>query len=424
MSTAAVPWPRGAGLRYGMLGLPLAFCALPLYVLLPNMYARQGGVSLAALGSLLLGVRMLDAVIDPWLGRWVDRLFAISPRAVLRLGAGAALVLALGFSLLFVPVPRASVGLLWWAGVWLVVTFAAYSTLTVAHQAWGALLGGDAVYRSRVVAWREGLGLAGVLLASVTPVLFGVPAMLALWLAGLSLGSWLWWRAPRPGVSATAAVTQARWQVWHSAGFRRLLAVYMLNGIASAIPATLVLFFVQDRLQASEALASAALALYFLAAALSMPGWLRLVARLGLERSWLAGMLASLLSFMGVSLLGAGDGSWFLLLCALSGLSLGSDLALPGALLAALIHRTAGQGRASGSYFGWWNCATKLNLALAAGLCLPLLGWLGYTPGARDPHALALLTATYCGLPCALKAIAALALRFFVLPHADQPPKP
>ena len=118
MSTAAVPWPRGAGLRYGMLGLPLAFCALPLYVLLPNMYARQGGVSLAALGSLLLGVRMLDAVIDPWLGRWVDRLFAISPRAVLRLGAGAALVLALGFSLLFVPVPRASVGLLWWAGVW------------------------------------------------------------------------------------------------------------------------------------------------------------------------------------------------------------------------------------------------------------------------------------------------------------------
>jgi GPH family glycoside/pentoside/hexuronide:cation symporter len=35
--------------------------------------------------------------------------------------------------------------------------------------------------------------------------------------------------------------------------FRRLLAVFMLNGIASAIPATLVLFFIQDRLQAPPA---------------------------------------------------------------------------------------------------------------------------------------------------------------------------
>jgi hypothetical protein len=32
--------------------------------------------------------------------------------------------------------------------------------------------------------------------------------------------------------------------------FRRLLAVYLVNGIASAVPATLVLFFIRDRLQA------------------------------------------------------------------------------------------------------------------------------------------------------------------------------
>jgi Na+/melibiose symporter-like transporter len=32
--------------------------------------------------------------------------------------------------------------------------------------------------------------------------------------------------------------------------FRSLLLVFMVNGIASAVPATLILFFVQDRLQA------------------------------------------------------------------------------------------------------------------------------------------------------------------------------
>ena len=29
------------GLRYGLMGLPLAFVALPLYVVLPNYYAKN-----------------------------------------------------------------------------------------------------------------------------------------------------------------------------------------------------------------------------------------------------------------------------------------------------------------------------------------------------------------------------------------------
>lgn len=95
------------GLRYGLLGLPLAFCALPLYVLMPNLYAQQWGVPLASLGALLLGVRMLDALVDPLLGRWCDFLFARSMAAVLRFGAVAALLMATGFALLMLPVPRA-----------------------------------------------------------------------------------------------------------------------------------------------------------------------------------------------------------------------------------------------------------------------------------------------------------------------------
>ncbi len=33
----APDWRMVDGLRYGLLGLPLAFCALPLYVLMPNL---------------------------------------------------------------------------------------------------------------------------------------------------------------------------------------------------------------------------------------------------------------------------------------------------------------------------------------------------------------------------------------------------
>ena len=216
----------------------------------------------------------------------------------------------------------------------------------------------------------------------------------------------------------------ALWHPWRNADFRRLLGVYLLNGIASAIPATLVLFFVQDRLQASEAMQSAALGVYFLFGALSMPLWLRLVRRLGLARSWRMGMILSIAVFLGASQLGAGAALWFLLVCALSGAALGSDLALPGALLAGLIAKAGDRGRAEGAYFGWWNFATKLNLALAAGLALPLLGWLGYAPGARDAHAAALLTAAYCLLPCVLKALAAGALHFLIIQPTALPHKP
>ena len=428
--TTPPQWSVRDGLRYGLLGLPLAFCALPLYVLMPNLYARQWGVPLAAIGALLLGARLLDAVIDPLLGRLCDRLYATSLRAVLALGAFASGVLALGFSSLFVPLVHEPTALLWWAGFWLVVTYAAYSALSVAHQSWGAMLGGDALYRSCVVAWREGLGLVGVLLAAVTPALLGVPVMLALLLVGLVLGWWAWSRAPRPlrappsAVASVAVATGALWHPWRNADFRRLLVVYLLNGIASAVPATLVLFFVQDRLQASEAMQSAALGLYFACGALSMPLWLRLVSHWGLAPSWRFGMLLSIAVFLGASQLGVGDVLWFLLVCALSGVALGSDLVLPGALLAGVIVRAGDRGRSEGSYFGWWNFATKLNLALAAGLSLPLLGWLGYVPGARDAHAAALLTTAYCLLPCALKALAAMALHFYIIQPTAQPQSP
>ena len=430
---AALAWSVSDGLRYGLLGLPLAFCALPLYVLMPNLYARQWGVSLATLGALLLAARLLDAVIDPLLGRLCDRLYATSLRAVLALGALASCVLAVGFSFLFLPLVQEPTALLWWAGLWLVVTYAAYSALSVAHQSWGAMLGGDALYRSRVVAWREGLGLVGVLLAAVTPSLWGVPAMLALLLLGLAFGWWAWSRAPRPlrlspsavaSVQATTVTTGALWQPWRNTNFRRLLGVYLLNGIASAIPATLLLFFVQDRLQASETMQSAALAVYFVCGALSMPAWLRLVSHWGLARSWRFGMLLSIAVFVGASQLGAGDALWFLLVCALSGAALGSDLALPGAILAGVIAQAGDRGRAEGAYFGWWNFATKLNLALAAGLTLPLLGWLGYVPGARDAAGAALLSTAYCLLPCALKALAAIALHFFIIQPTAQPHTP
>jgi Na+/melibiose symporter-like transporter len=95
------------------------------------------------------------------------------------------------------------------------------------------------------------------------------------------------------------------------------------------------------------------------------------------------------------------------MICALSGVALGADLALPPALLARVIEDNRHTGQHEGAYFGLWNLANKLNLALAAGIALPALALLGYTPGSRSPTALASLSFAYAVLPCALKLGAA-----------------
>ena len=423
---AGTPFGTRNGLAYGLLGLPLAFVALPLYVILPNHYAREFGVPLATLGAVLLGARLFDALIDPLLGRLSDRLFARSARAVLGLGALAAVLLALGFALLFFPLVSAPAALVVWASLTLLLTYTGYSALSVAHQSWGAMLGGDERQRSRIVAWREGLGLVGVVLASITPVLLGLPATTALFFVALTLGWLAWTRADRPqaqhqGADHSTFTSVSIWMPFQHAGFRRLLAVFLLNGTASAVPATLVLFFIQDRLQAPQSLEPLFLASYFVSAAVSIPLWLALVKRFGLAPTWLVGMLLAIATFGWATQIGAGDVAAFVVVCALSGLALGTDLALPGALLAGVIQANGYSGRAEGAYFGWWNFAIKLNLALAAGLALPALALFGYAPGARDAQALNALLIAYCVLPCVLKLAAAACLYFLVIKHTPNP---
>lgn len=305
------------------------------------------------------------------------------------------------------------------------MTCLAHSQLVIAHQAWGVRLGGDALQRSCVVAWREGPGLIGVVTASALSVAWGAGPMLVVFALSLLAGWLALWHAPRPAAPAQqdlpAAFAWATvWQPLRQPAFRRLLAVFLCNGIASAVPAALMLFFAQDRLQATQAQIALFLVLYFVSGALSMPGWLRAVRRWALERAWLGGMLLAVACFGWTTLLGSGQIAAFAWICALSGIALGADLALPGALLARLVERQGAQGRSEGAYLGWWNLATKLNLALAAGAALPLLQWLGYSPGIQDAHALQRLAWAYALLPCALKLLAA-GLLYRLLIHPSPP---
>jgi Na+/melibiose symporter-like transporter len=419
-SSAARSGTWHAGLFYGALGLPLAFVALPLYVVLPNHYAREFGVPLAALGGVLLGARLFDAIADPIIGRAADGWLGRGAMRAWAALAIASVVLALGFTALFFPQVSGQGALLAWCAATLCVTYLGYSVATVVHQSWGARLGGDAPQRARIVAWREGLALLGVLVASVLPSVTGLTVTTVVFALLLLAGVAALAAAPRPDASVPDSNAVSMTLPFANPAFRKLMVVYLVNGIASAVPATLVLFFVRDRLL-SPSYEPLFLASYFAAGAFSIPLWLQLVKRIGLERAWLLGMALAISVFGWGLRLGADDVVGFTIVCMLSGIALGADLTLPSAILAGVIQR-AGHGRqAEGAYFGWWNFATKLNLALAAGLALPALAWFGYSPGSQDPRALQALSVAYCLLPCALKLCAAALLYTLLIQPSKEP---
>ena len=414
VDTHANAWRSGLG--YGFLGLPLAFVALPLYVALPQYYASQWGVPLSVLGAILLLTRMLDAITDPIIGLGLDQVFRRSVTMAWCIALIAAWVLMLGmWALWWPPVAVVQEGWLlpWLVGA-LLLTYWAYSVISIVHQAWAARWGGSEVQRARWVAWREGAALVGVITASVLPAFTGqafshlaMAGTLALGLAGL-FQSRHFIGEVEPKRLAPAKEGDF-WMPWRSSGFRALMGVLVLNGVASALPATLLVFFVRDQLQAPSWQA-VFLGTYFVAAAVAMPAWMVAVRRVGLVRTWLWGIGLSVAAFCVVPSLGAGDVWPFWGVCLLSGAALGADVVVPAALLTGLVTRAGVQGSGEGRFFAWWAFANKFNLALAAGSALPLLALLGYQEGSTSAQGLVALAMAYGALPCALKLLAGLLL--------------
>ncbi|WP_426112045.1 MFS transporter [Massilia sp. PWRC2] len=401
-------------LLYGFFGLPLAMVALPIYVYLPQFYAERAGISLGAIGAALLAARIAAAFIDPALGWWVGRTAAGragGPRYRRYVWCSLAPLLA-GFIGLFHPPALGAGATLAWFGATLMLVYLGFSLATIAHQSWGAALTQAPALRARVTGTREACGLLGVVLAAAVTAAAGYTALAIAFSLALLLGAALLSRAAPPAARSDAAATapalaagvEGMLAPFRQRRFRSLFAVLLVNGIASSIPATLFLFFATDRLRLGP-LAGLFLIVYFVAAALSMPLWVALARRFGEARAWAGAMLASSVVFVWAYFLDAGAALGFGVICALSGLALGADLALPPALLAGVVKQAGQSGRGEAAYFGVWNWGVQITLALAAGIALPLLGWCGYVPGQQG--GVIALAGAYALLPCVLKCVAA-----------------
>ncbi len=390
---------------YSVFAALLAWAGLPIYIHAPKVYVDTYGVSLAALGAVLFGLRLLDVVQDPLLGRLSEAFRAHRHRAV----TIAAAIMALGMLGLFAIEP---IGMrpIWWFALMLTLVFSAFSFLSINFYAQGVLKAHQigAQGHLKLARWRETGALLGICTAAVAPtglawitaepftgfaLAFALLALIAVLLMHTEWGA----VATRPSTGFRAVLKDNL--------ARRLLIIALLNAAPVAVSSTLFLFFVEARLDA-PGLEGPLLLLFFLSAALTAPLWGGLAERWGAKPVLIGAMLLAIFSFAFALLLGPGDWVYFALICIASGAALGADLTLLPAIFAA---RMAQVSPSAAEGFGLWSFASKLSLALAAVTLLPALEAAGFdnSLAAQSPaQSLMLLSLLYAALPCGLKLIA------------------
>ena len=389
-------------IRWSLFAAVLSGAGLPIYIYAPKIYADTYGVSLTALGLVLVALRALDVVQDPFLG-W------LSERLGRRRGAAslvASLLMAAAMVALLAVVPPAS-PLLWFA-VTLAALFSAFSFLSIAFYAAGVRFAEGAGGHLRLAAWRESGALVGVCLAAAAPALLeGAGLSIALYAYGFAAAALLAALAMRGAWDAAPSEPMPMQAILADRPARALLLLALVNAAPVAVSSTLFLFFVESRLEA-PGWEGALLILFFLSAAAAAPLWGRAAARFGTRPALLVAMTLAILSFGWAALLGPGDVIPFAVVCLISGAATGADLTLVPALFAARMACVAPNG---GQGFGLWALVSKATLAIAAGTLLPALGALGFVSGepATENAALA-LSLLYAALPCALKVLAILLL--------------
>ena len=411
------PIPLGVLAAYGGLALPMAAGFIALQVIIPTFYAQALGLSLSAIGGILLVARLWDMVTDPLVGFLSDRTPTRFGRRKVWVVVSAPLI-GLSLWLLFNPGPQVSNSYLLLCAM---AIYAAGTMALVPINAWGAELSSNYHQRSRVAGSRVVFGLAGTMLAlllidnssnaalqsSLTAI--GILVLITLALAVPAAMRWV----PDESIArADGNNLQGAWRLLVTPSpFRRLLFAFLLNGVGNAIPATLFLLFVTHVLGSPE-LAGPVLFLYFLCSAVSVPFWVAVARRFGKHRTWCAAVCVACVFFAGAPFLGTGDTAWYIAIVAGTGLMIGADLALPSAINGDLIEWDAHENgqRRPGLFFALWGTASKLAFALAVGMIFPLLDVIGFDAtganSAEDIRALAILY----GAPSILFKLAAVAM--------------
>lgn len=379
-------------LAYGSLGFPIAILGYPMTLFLHPYYAGELGLGLAAISTVLLISRMTDFFTDPLMGWISDHTRSRFGRRKPYVGLGLPIMM-LGIYKLFMPDPPVDI---WYMLTWNMVVYLGWTIMLLPYGAWGAELTDDYLERGRITATRQVYTIAGLLCASLViwfyqeileltgsgEVLTGIALVLLVILPLVVV--FLLAAVPEREIKAPPR-RQAWWRELSSmmkiGPFRRLVYVALAVVIGEASRHAVLVFFMDDVLQAGNRIGRTFI-LYYLMGVAAIPLWQYLAKRYGKHRSLAIAMTNSALMVLATAFLGAGDYNTFLIFYVLKGASFGAFAYLPLAMVADVVDVDTAitRQKRAGLFFAVHGAIDKIGIAVGMFIALQVLNLTGYDP--------------------------------------------
>jgi GPH family glycoside/pentoside/hexuronide:cation symporter len=405
---------------YGAPSFAGAAMAIPIAIHMPKFYTDTVLVPLGYVALAMALARVLDAIIDPFLGWLSDRTRSRWGRRRPWIFAAAPVAAACFFALFSPPLGLDATTAALWFGSFLLLYFTIHTACGLPHAALGPELTLDYNERSSLFAWREGIAVVGTIAAAIVPGVLAefihdprtvFRAMAATYaLLSLALYWLLVWRVQERADFATREsnplVPGVR-RALRNRPFNILLVCYVVASIPGAIPGLLMPYFNQYVIQPEkpERLLMLFLGTYFASGFLFLPAWLWAARRFGKTPTWLASFFMGITGGVAMFFLGKGDVLGLFVLIAWAGASFGAGLFLGPAIQADVIDydELHSGKRREAQYMAFWGLVPKFIVIPSASVPLAILAWLGYVPNVEQSPRVIL----------AIKAIFALTPAFF-----------
>ncbi len=371
--------------------------SMPLTAYVPQIYAREFGINLAAIGGVIVALRVLDAVTDQLIGYLSDRTRSRwgARKPWLVVGGGLALVAAY-----FLLEPPGAVGLLYLVA-WKALYDLAYTMMEINHQCWGAELSSDYAMRSRISGFKAIAKQVGSLSNYLLPILVAGLGLVATSAYTLEMLHYIFlaaliifpitiamslWRAPSgtdlptrpPSLIGFLKSVRTNGPLW------LYIASFTLAGMG--LGALQIIFTFYDGYLRLGAWYPYLMTVFAFTMACTMPMWIWLAGRMGKHRAYVVAVIVSSLAMQGywfvdvdtmpmehilamsfviVFFIGAGSSAILVISPAIL-----ADVADYGRL-------KTGEQR-TGGYFAFYMLTNKIAMALGAGGAYVLLDLFGY----------------------------------------------
>lgn len=406
--------------------VPVAIMHGPALTVLPALYAKHAGISLAVIGLILIVARIFDAVTDPLIGFMSDRTRSPLGRRKPWILAGA---LMCSVAVYYQFRPGSATGALYFL-FWSFALYLGWTFIEIPHSAWLSELTRNYDEKTRIASFRTAAGFIGDVILKGSPLLpiFATTEMtpevtafvswfviallapltiLAVWNVGQG-------EVPRQERARVGETLQA---FRENKPFQIYFALVLASNLASGMVGGLYFFFIDAYLGILERFAHIGLTVAVVAL-LSTLVWPRIIKRVEKHHALVLTSLSVVATLIAMAFIHPGPYA-FPLLASIFGASsffaAGSLIALLSMLADVVDYdlKNTRKNRA-GNYYALLAFSQKFGVAVGGGVGLVIVGLFGFAAdGNNDSTAMTGFYLTFLGLPILLNSISAvLAWRF------------